>query len=130
MPQGSILGPLLFNVFINDLFYFIEKCALYNYVDDNSLSNSSIDLHDVVNSLQHDGNVAIKWFTDNGMQANPDKFQFMIFSRTPLDEQTIVLDGNTVIKSEPFVKILGVYVDEKLNFSKHVSEISKKPRNS
>ena len=60
------------------------------------------------------------------MQANPDKFQFMIFSRTPLDEQTIVLYGNTVIKSEPFVKILGVYVDEKLNFSKHVSEICKK----
>ena len=37
VPQGSILGPLLFNIFTNDLFLFIEKCKLYNYADDNSL---------------------------------------------------------------------------------------------
>lgn len=126
VPQGSILGPLLFNVFMNDLFYFIEKCALYNYADDTSLSNCSFDTQDVVTNLQHDGNIAINWFTDNGMQANPDKFQFMVFSRAQLGEQTIILDGNTVIKSEPFVKALGVYIDENLSFSKHVSEICKK----
>ena len=41
IPQGSILGPLIFNIFINDMFYFIEKCSLYNYADDNSLSISA-----------------------------------------------------------------------------------------
>ena len=44
VPQGSILGPLLFNIFINDLFYFIEKCSLYNFADDNSLSNAATTL--------------------------------------------------------------------------------------
>ena len=38
VPQGSILGPLLFNVFINDIFYIVEKCSLYNYADDNTLA--------------------------------------------------------------------------------------------
>ena len=64
------------------------------------------------------------------MQANPDKFQFMIFSRTPLGEQTIVLDGNSAIKSKHCVKIHGVYVDEKLNFSKHFSKFIRNQLNS
>ena len=57
VPQGSILGPLLFNIFLNDLFYFIEKCSLYNFADDNSLSNAASTLMDVKSNLQYDSKI-------------------------------------------------------------------------
>ena len=81
VPQGSILGLLLFNIFINDLFHFIEKCTLYNYVDDNSMSHSSSTLQNVLSNLLIDCRecrIAVERFSDNGMKANPNKFQFMI----------------------------------------------------
>ena len=60
IPQVSILGALLFNVFVNDLLYFIQNCKLHNYADDNSLSMASTNLDTVLSILTHDGNDAIQ----------------------------------------------------------------------
>ena len=70
--------------------------------------------------------LSIQWFTDNGMQANPSKFQFMVIS--PYDDcaQSLVLNENTVLVSEKHVQVLGVIIDSKLNFSLHVSSMCKK----
>ena len=121
VPQGSILGPLLFNAFINDLFYFVEKCILYNYADDNSMSHSAPAIQDECSALEHDGNIAIDWFESNGMQANPSKFQLMIMSPIPTEPVSITLKGNTVIVSESCVKVLGMLTDDRLDFSQHIS---------
>ena len=126
VPQGSILGPLLFNVFINDLFYFIENCTLYNHADDNSISKAAPNLDAVLSGLTYDGNNAVQWFDINGMQPNPEKFQFMMLSRVPLNEQCITLGQDTVLSSEACVKVIGVMIDEKLNFSEHVSSLCNK----
>ena len=126
VPQGSILGPVLFNIFMNDLFLFIERCSLYNYADDNSLSARSACLSEVISSIQHDGNISTKWFTDNGMAANPDKFQCILLSRNKLDVQDITLKGDAVIKSENHVKVLGVTIDNKLDFSEHTALMCRK----
>ena len=75
VPQGSILGPLLFNAFINDIFYFIKTCTLYNYADDNTLSFHSPDFNELIKFLQQEGKILIDWFSFNCMQANPGKFQ-------------------------------------------------------
>ena len=126
VPQGSILGLLLFNIFMNDLFLFIEKCRLYNYADDNSLDSSSENLADVLYNLRHDGRNAIEWFAKNGMQANPDKFHFMLFSPTPTEQQVLHLCDGTSLMSETEVTVLGVTIDDKLCFSQHISICCKK----
>ena len=128
IPQGSILGPLLFNVFVNDMFHFMEKCDLYNYADDNSLSVASYYMHDVLSYLSRDCKNSVKWFRDNGMQANPSKFQFMIISHSGFDASnaTLQIDDNIISKPEPQVKVLGIMLDSKLDFNHHVSALCTK----
>ena len=120
--QGSILGPLLFNVFINDMFHFMEKCALYNYADDNSMSYASLNVTDVLSCLKRDCDNAVKWFEVNGMQANPSKFQFMVMSNGTVDKECISICINeSLLKPESHVKVLGVTLDDRLTFNEHVS---------
>jgi len=75
VPQGSILGPVMFNIFINDIFYFVNNFDVYKYADDNTLSCSGTSITTVKQNLETDSINLVKWFDDNKMKANPDKFQ-------------------------------------------------------
>ena len=67
VPQGSILGPLLFNIFINDIFSFLTTCEMCNYADDNTLYTYSRDFHQVQEYLKKDFKILENWFYDNYM---------------------------------------------------------------
>ena len=73
VPQGSVLGPLLFNIFINDLFFLVEKSEVCNYVDDNSLTVADINLNIIINKLETDVNILDKWLKNNGLLLNEGK---------------------------------------------------------
>jgi hypothetical protein len=75
VPQRSILGPVLFKIFINDIFLFVQNSTIYNYADDNTVSYCEYDIHKVVNTLEVDSLKLVNWFSINLMKANPDKFQ-------------------------------------------------------
>ena len=128
VPQGSILGPLLFNIFINDMFYLIEKCSLYNYADDNSQLISAPIADEVLLNLKHDCEISLRWYKQNGMEANPNKFQFLISSPYTAEnmELKLKIDENITLAPEPFVKLLGIYIDSRLTFTDHVSSCCNK----
>ena len=124
VPQGSILGPLLFNIFINGIFYTIEN--IYNYADDNVLSCSGDSLQEVATSLESSTLTALNWFENNLMKANPNKFQAIVFGlKAKADDICFNINENK-IEATKCVKQLGVYIDENLTFDEHISHICMK----
>ncbi len=125
VPQGSILGPILFNIFINDLVYFI-KSELGNFADDNTISDAAKDIPTLIKNLENESNNAIEWFKSNLMIVNPDKFQAIILNRNSAvqDKYTLNFDNNEIQTSDE-VTLLGLEIDNKLNFGKHIHQIIK-----
>ena len=123
IPQGSILGPLLFNNFINDLFFLSAKCEVCNFADDNSLYSCGMNLDNIFSNLTQDMENVYEWFLYNSMKANPDKFPFIILGNT--GSHTLKI-GDITIKSVSFVTLLGITIDSKLNFKEHINNIVKK----
>ena len=122
--QGSILGPLLFNIFLNDIFLSLQKCDLANYANDSTLYTSDKSISNIMNSLSHDFTILSKWFYNNFMVLNPDKCSFMLL-RVDDELQTNLLCGNETLKNSKQEKKLGVTIDSKLNFAPHLSNITK-----
>ena len=129
VPQGSILSPVLFNVFINDLFLFIKEADLANFADDNTLYVSKKNLAEVLELLETECETAINWFKENNMVVNPDKFQTMIITSNKEQNNTPVKINGVDITPEPSVKLLGIEIDNKLNFEKHISTLCNKASN-
>ena len=77
VPQGSVLGPLLFNIFINDMLFFVKNSKVCNFADDNTLYATSKNLSEVLASLELDVGITLDWFETNLMVANPAKFKLM-----------------------------------------------------
>ena len=126
VPQSSILGPLLFNVFINDIFYIIENCSLYNYADDNTLAYINKKLEVLHQILVTEGLSLVQWFENNFMKANPDKFQAICVGKRTFDAIKSFQLGDTKITCEEKVFLLGVTIDVHLNFKDQISQICTK----
>ena len=124
--RDPILGPVLFNIFINDIFLFVNNSTIYNYADDNTLSSSDRSPEVVKSNLLQDSEILIKWFSDNKMQANPEKFQAIAIGQRSSDKIKSFQINGIDIPCENEVKLLGVDIDFKLSFNSHVSNICKK----
>ena len=123
VPQGSILGPILFNIFMNDIFCAIKDGMLFNYADDNTVLVKGKTKPEILEKIENSSKSLIEWVSQNQMEANPSKFEPMISNETGTTQFTI---DDCTINGEPVVKPLGVFLDNKLDFSQQISNICKK----
>ena len=76
--QGSVLGPLLFNIYLNDLFFFLKDVGICNFADDTTTYISDESLDNVLKLLEKNSMLAIHWFESNYMKLNIDKCRVMV----------------------------------------------------
>ena len=122
VPQGSILGPLLFNIFINDIFYFIKDSKIANYADDNTLYTVQENINRLLAILENETTVILDWFSKNDMKPNADKCHLIV-----CNEKDIMVNlRKEKITANDSVELLGVNIDNKLDFTNHVTQLCKK----
>ena len=127
IPQGSTLGPLLFNIFINDLFFLPIKSEICNFADTNTLYICDKELGTVISNFKHGMTTILNWFRYNSMKANPDKFRFMILGLS--NDKCFILKINAIeIRNTTEVELLGLTIDHKLKFDAHTDKLCKTAR--
>ena len=120
VPQGSVLGPMLFNIFINDLFQHVKYAKLNAYADDHQIYSSNLDPLALEKCICQEVNVANQWYKNNGMIVNKKKHQALILGKN---------EHNFCFPVNNSLDIFGMTIDKRLSFDNHVSVICKKINN-
>ena len=115
VPQGSILGPLLFNIFIKDIYYFIQDAYICNFADDN--------FKEVKTILKKNFELLQGWFYENHMALNLGKCHSLVINKDIANESIEL--GEKILHAEAEQKLFDIIIDKGLNFQSHTKSIIK-----
>ena len=125
VPQGSILGPLLFLIYINDFPNSSNKLSFILFADDSNLFFSHSDLAFLTDTVNSELKSVVNWFRANKLSLNISKTCYMLFSNTVCDlPRKIMIDDSTIVKTD-CCKFLGLYIDSRLTWRNHIDYLCK-----
>ena len=126
VPQGSVLGRLLYIVYANDLIKMVKNCEVALYADDTVLFTANECFQNSINDMQMDINAISRWCKDNGIRANTEKTKVMVFGSTQglakLPDFQMYFDDFPLQQVMSY-KYLGMTLDSQLNYNLHVNKV-------
>ena len=131
VPQGSILGPLLFIIYVNDMYKAVNKLNVIMFADDTNLFISGKNIKEIFKSMNDQLSSINNWFKANKLSLNIDKTHYTFFvSKRQEDDIPLKLPelriNNEIIKRKYHVKFLGVFIDDTLSWKKHINMVEEK----
>ncbi|CAH2087297.1 unnamed protein product [Euphydryas editha] len=127
LPQGSVLSPLLYNIYTNDLDLSVSSfCNVLQYADDVSLYISGMDILECSNRLNSSIYYLNEWLNRHGLSISTEKSSVVVFSRKRSIPNVIIASDNRVFPVRDNVKFLGVYLDSRMTGSQHINHVLNK----
>ena len=131
VPQGSVLGPLLFLLYVNDMYLSVPLLNVIMFADDTNLFVSGTDYREMFSKMNHQLMLIADWFAANKLSLNTDKTMFTLFCSTTVEETLplklpdLQIGGKSLARSR-FTKFLGVLIDENLTWNKQIHTLENK----
>ena len=126
VPRGSVFGLILFDLYLNDLFYLSDFMEVCNFSDDTTFHACGNDLNNLIQRFEQDAFLAIEWFESNDMKLNKNKCHLLVSGRKY--ENVWVKMGDEKVWENAKQKLLGIEIGRNLNFDDRVISLCKKAR--
>jgi len=126
VPQGSILGPLLFVIYINDIPEIYKFAKFILYADDANIIVTGRTMAEIIEHVESLAKVLVGWVSSNGLALNLKKTKYIIFSRSRIDNNYNLTISDKLIERTSEAKFLGVIVDDKLTWTQHTKALKSK----